>query len=179
MDSAEARGASSWDPLPVGIVVHHDSSPSLADALFTVETEHEFSMHVHTHMRAHAHTHTDSSDYSPSPPPSQLLLSAVQPGPAQVSSCFRNFPVTLWHWFLELVPASCPGSWSNFVPVALVSGTNSCRWPCFLEPVPVSGRWFLEPVIVGGPSSWSQFLPVALVQGARSCQWPWFLERSA
>lgn len=38
VDSAEACGASSRDPLLVGIVVHHDSSPCLADALFTAST---------------------------------------------------------------------------------------------------------------------------------------------
>lgn len=38
VNSTEACGASSWDPLLVGIIVDHDSSPSLADALFTVET---------------------------------------------------------------------------------------------------------------------------------------------
>lgn len=48
VDSAEARGASSWDPLPVSIIVHHDSSPSLADALFTVETQSRSSEHTHT-----------------------------------------------------------------------------------------------------------------------------------
>lgn len=39
VDPAEARGASGWDPLLIGIIVDHDSGPCLADALFTVETQ--------------------------------------------------------------------------------------------------------------------------------------------
>lgn len=38
MDSAEASGTTSWDPLLVGIVVHHDSGSRLADTLFTART---------------------------------------------------------------------------------------------------------------------------------------------
>lgn len=38
VDSAEAGGATSWDPLLIGIVVHHDSGSRLADTLFTVRT---------------------------------------------------------------------------------------------------------------------------------------------
>lgn len=39
VDSAEACGASSRDPLLVGIVVHHDGGSGLADALFTANTQ--------------------------------------------------------------------------------------------------------------------------------------------
>lgn len=35
VDSAEARGSACWDPLLVGIVVHHDGGSRLADTLFT------------------------------------------------------------------------------------------------------------------------------------------------
>lgn len=88
VNSAEARGASSWDPLPVSIIVHHDSSPSLADALFTVETQSRSSAHTHTHTRvaprvltcfkvfranrvsgrdsAHTHSHTHQTHIHPS-----------------------------------------------------------------------------------------------------------------
>lgn len=69
VDPAEARGASSWDPLPVGIIVDHDGSPGLADALFTVETQQEVrrsegqdegrsSTHTCTYTYAHTLTHT-------------------------------------------------------------------------------------------------------------------------
>lgn len=37
VDSAEARGAAGWDPLLIGIVVHHDSGSRLADTLFTAK----------------------------------------------------------------------------------------------------------------------------------------------
>lgn len=35
VDPAEARGAAGWDPLLVGVVVHHDGGSRLADTLFT------------------------------------------------------------------------------------------------------------------------------------------------
>lgn len=35
VDSAEARRTARWDPLLIGIVVHHDGGSRLADALFT------------------------------------------------------------------------------------------------------------------------------------------------
>lgn len=38
VDSAEACRATGWDPLLIGIVIHHDSSSRLADALFTAGT---------------------------------------------------------------------------------------------------------------------------------------------
>lgn len=38
VDSAEASGTPGWDPLLVGIVVHHDSGSRLADTLFTART---------------------------------------------------------------------------------------------------------------------------------------------
>lgn len=62
VNSAEACGASSWDPLLVGIIVDHDSSPSLADALFTVETHsirsQEATQHSPHSLLAHTLTHT-------------------------------------------------------------------------------------------------------------------------
>lgn len=39
VDPAEARGAARWDPLLVGIVVHHDGGSRLADTLFTAGTQ--------------------------------------------------------------------------------------------------------------------------------------------
>lgn len=39
VDSAEACGTTSWDPLLVGIVIHHNSCSRLADALFTAGTQ--------------------------------------------------------------------------------------------------------------------------------------------
>lgn len=39
VDSAEARGAARWDPLLIGIVVHHDGGSRLADTLFTAGTQ--------------------------------------------------------------------------------------------------------------------------------------------
>lgn len=39
VDSAEAGGTTSRDPLLIGIVVHHDSGSRLADTLFTVQTK--------------------------------------------------------------------------------------------------------------------------------------------
>lgn len=41
VDSAEARGTTSWDPLLIGIIVHHDSGSCLADTLFTAGTQRE------------------------------------------------------------------------------------------------------------------------------------------
>lgn len=37
VDPAEARGAARWDPLLIGVVVHHDGGSRLADTLFTAE----------------------------------------------------------------------------------------------------------------------------------------------
>lgn len=39
VDSAEARGSTRWDPLLIGIIIHHDSSSCLADTLFTAGTQ--------------------------------------------------------------------------------------------------------------------------------------------
>ena len=38
VDSAEACGTARWDPLLIGIVVHHDGGSRLADTLFTAGT---------------------------------------------------------------------------------------------------------------------------------------------
>lgn len=84
VNSAEACGASSWDPLLVGIIVDHDSSPSLADALFTVETRsissQEATQHSLHSLLAHTHSHTypDTTRhlvYSPLCPREVLLRS--------------------------------------------------------------------------------------------------------
>lgn len=40
VNPAEARGAAGWDPLLVGVVVHHDGGSGLADALFTGKNTH-------------------------------------------------------------------------------------------------------------------------------------------
>lgn len=40
VNPAEARGAASWDPLLVAVVVHHDGSSGLADALFAGKDMH-------------------------------------------------------------------------------------------------------------------------------------------
>lgn len=42
VNPAKARGAASWDPLLVGVVIHHDGSSGLADALFAgKDTKHK------------------------------------------------------------------------------------------------------------------------------------------
>lgn len=85
VDPAEARGASSWDPLPVGIIVDHDGSPGLADALFTVETQQEVrrsegqdegrsSTHTHVPTRTHTHSHTHTLLWLQPSPSLSLLL---------------------------------------------------------------------------------------------------------
>lgn len=71
VNSAEACGATSWDPLLVGIIVDHDCSPSLADALFTVETRsissQEATQHSLHSSLAHTHSHTPPDTWFTAP----------------------------------------------------------------------------------------------------------------
>lgn len=83
VNSAEACGASSWDPLLVGIIVDHDSSPSLADALFTVETRSISSQEATQHRlhrliaHTHSHTHQTLGLEPPYPLPGLFLTFAI------------------------------------------------------------------------------------------------------
>lgn len=69
VDSAEAGGTTGWDPLLIGIVIHHDSGSRLADALFTVETRDRekvmMAHHVDTRHTVSVRLSTDATHVTP------------------------------------------------------------------------------------------------------------------
>lgn len=116
VDSAETGGASSWDPLPVSIIVHHDSSPGLADALFTEDTG-RASGPRYRDTNIHTHTNADT----------QTLAPLTRPSPSLVLLRF-SFQDLFW---ATLVSLSFPLSGflrSLSLRSALVPATGSCHW---------------------------------------------------
>lgn len=155
VNSAETRGTSSWDPLLVGIVIHHDSSPCLADALFTVETHSNIlapsctvgpSASCPDFINAHSISqNTNSSfDHDPFPyfPFPVILLSLVDPCPAQVScSAFSYYLLTVR---VPLVSVKCRHwcclNWSYVLHRCVCRVISPSSSP-FLN----GSSWFLDP----------------------------------